>query len=275
MYRGRFAPSPTGPLHFGSLVAALASYLDARAGGGAWLVRIEDLDTPRNVPGAGDDILRTLEQFGFAWDEPVVWQSRRLELYRAALDRLKAAGLAYPCSCSRRETGGGPYQGTCRNGPRDPGHPLSWRVRADDEDGDFIVRRSDGIFAYQLAVIVDDGAQGITDVVRGADLLDSTPRQLHLQRLLSLPNPRYLHVPVAMNEAGEKLSKQNHAPPLDSANPARELREALRFLGQCDVDSVKPEEIIQEAIRNWDPEYFRSHAPSGSSACRAEALPHD
>jgi len=221
-------------------------------------VRMEDLDTPRNVPGADEDILRTLEQFGFTWEEPVVRQSRRIELYQATLDRLNAAGLAYPCSCSRRETGGGPYPGTCRNGPRDPDRPLSWRVRADDRGGDFIVLRSDGIFAYQLAVVVDDAAQGITDVVRGADLLDSTPRQLYLQNLLGLPHPRYLHVPVALNDAGEKLSKQNHAPSLDSANPSRELREALRFLGQRDVDSPTPEEIIQEAIRNWNP-----HAPLG------------
>jgi glutamyl-Q tRNA(Asp) synthetase len=257
VYRGRFAPSPTGPLHFGSLIAALASYLDARAAGGAWLVRMEDLDTPRNVPGADEDILRTLEEFGFVCDEPVVWQSRRIELYQSALERLRGAGLAYPCSCSRRETGGGPYPGTCRNGPRDARRPLSWRVRADDEGGDFIVLRSDGIFAYQLAVVVDDGTQGITDVVRGADLLDSTPRQLYLQMLLELPHPRYLHVPVALNEAGEKLSKQNHAPPLNGANPARELREALRFLKQPDVDSAMPEEIIREAIRNWNPDAMR------------------
>jgi glutamyl-Q tRNA(Asp) synthetase len=251
VYRGRFAPSPTGPLHFGSLVAALASYLDARAAGGAWLVRMEDLDTTRSVPGADKDILRTLEEYGFVSDEPVVWQSGRIELYRAALDRLRAAGLAYPCSCSRRETGGGPYPGTCRNGPRDPEKPLAWRVRAEDEGGDFIVLRSDGIFAYQLAVVVDDAAQGITDVVRGADLLDSRPRQVYLQRLLGLPQPRYLHVPVALNEAGDKLSKQNHAPPLDRGNPVRELREALRFLGQGDVDSTRPEEIMGEGIRNW------------------------
>jgi glutamyl-Q tRNA(Asp) synthetase len=257
VYRGRFAPSPTGPLHFGSLVAALASYLDARASGGAWLVRMEDLDTPRNVPGADAEILRTLEQFGFAWDEPVVWQSQRIELYRAALDRLRAEGLAYPCSCTRRETGGGPYPGTCRNGPRDPGRPLSWRVRTEDEGGDFIVLRSDGVFAYQLAVVVDDGAQGITDVVRGADLLDSTPRQLDLQTLLGLPHPRYLHVPVALNDAGEKLSKQNHAPPLDHTNPARELREALRFLRQREAGSAPPEEIIREAIENWNPNALR------------------
>ncbi len=261
MYRGRFAPSPTGPLHFGSLVAALASYLDARAAGGAWLVRMEDLDTPRNVPGADEDILRTLERFGFTWDEPVVRQSQRIALYQGALDRLRAAGLAYPCSCSRRETGGGPYPGTCRNGPRDPGRPLSWRVRSEDEGGDFIVLRSDGIFAYQLAVVVDDGAQGITDVVRGADLLDSTPRQLYLQTLLGLPHPRYLHVPVALNEAGEKLSKQNYAPPLDAANPARELREALRFLRQRDVDGAAPEQIIREAIRNWKPKDFGPLVP--------------
>jgi glutamyl-Q tRNA(Asp) synthetase len=218
---------------------------------------MEDLDTPRNVAGADEDILRTLEQFGFRWDEPVVWQSQRLERYRETLNRLTAEGLAYPCSCSRHETGGGPYPGTCRNGPRDPARPLSWRVRADDEEGDFIVLRSDGIFAYQLAVVVDDGAQKITDVVRGADLLDSTPRQLYLQTLLGLSHPRYLHVPVALNEAGEKLSKQNHAPPFDRANPARELREALRFLGQRDVNSALPDEIMQEAIRNWNPDALR------------------
>jgi glutamyl-Q tRNA(Asp) synthetase len=254
VYRGRFAPSPTGPLHFGSLVAALASYLDARAAGGAWLVRMEDLDTARNVAGADVDILRTLERFGFTWDEPVVWQSRRIALYQAALDRLRAAGLAYPCSCSRRETGGGAYPGICRNGPHKPGQPLSWRVRTEDEGGDFIVLRSDRVFAYQLAVVVDDGAQAITDVIRGADLLDSTPRQLYLQALLDLPHPRYLHVPVALNEAGEKLSKQNHALPLDSANPARELRKALRFLGQRDVDSAAPDDVMREAVRNWNPD---------------------
>jgi len=189
MYRGRFAPSPTGPLHFGSLVAALASYLDARAHSGKWLVRIEDVDLPRTVPGAADNILRTLHAFGFNWDEPVISQSQRTAAYEAALRQLRDAGYAYPCSCSRAEAGE-VYPGTCRSGPKNPDRPLSWRVR-NNCGGDFVIRRSDGLFAYQLAVVVDDAAQQITDVVRGDDLLDSTPRQVHLFRLLGIPAPRY------------------------------------------------------------------------------------
>lgn len=197
MYRGRFAPSPTGPLHFGSLVAALASYLDARAAGGEWILRMEDLDTPRNVAGAAAGIMRTLEQFGLEWDGSVIYQSQRLEVYEAALERLRRDGVAYACSCSRRETGGGIYAGTCRTGIGDAGKPVAWRVRVENtragfrdraagwfeqdlarEVGDFVALRADGLYAYQLAVVVDDAAQGITDVVRGADLLDSTPRQI-------------------------------------------------------------------------------------------------
>jgi glutamyl-Q tRNA(Asp) synthetase len=214
---GRFAPSPTGPLHFGSLVAAVASYVDARSKGGKWLVRMEDIDTPRVVPGADADILRTLEGFGFDWDGPVLYQSARTGAYRAALDQLRRNGFVYPCSCSRTTTA----PCTCTSGSR-------WRVRFEGDD--FTVLRADGIFAYQLAVVVDDAYQSVTDVVRGADLLDSTPRQIHLQKLLGLPTPRYRHVPVVVNDKGEKLSKQTLAPPLDPSNPAAQLEAALRFL---------------------------------------------
>jgi glutamyl-Q tRNA(Asp) synthetase len=208
---GRFAPTPTGHLHFGSLVTAVASYLDARAQGGNWLVRIEDIDTPRVVPGAADDILRTLEHFGFEWDGPVLHQSTRLDAYQDALDHLKQNGFVYsvfvPANNANR-----------------------WRVRFCEDD--FTVLRSDGIFAYQLAVVVDDAYQQITEVVRGADLEDSTPRQLHLQKLLGLPSPGYRHVPVVTNENGEKLSKQTQAPPLDPDHAAELLANALRFLEQ-------------------------------------------
>lgn len=259
-YRGRFAPSPTGPLHFGSLVAALGSYADARAAAGEWLVRMEDLDPPREQPGAADAILRGLEAFGFEWDGPVMRQSLRGDAYRDALDRLAALGASYPCACTRKELqdsaltapdGSLVYPGTCREG-LPPGKAMRGvRVRVGDaviafddavqgrvvqhlarEVGDFVVRRADGLVAYQLAVVVDDAAQGITDIVRGADLVDSTPRQIHLQRLLGLATPRYAHLPVAVNDAGEKLSKQTLAAPIDAAHPARALVAALRFLGQ-------------------------------------------
>jgi glutamyl-Q tRNA(Asp) synthetase len=207
---GRFAPSPTGPLHFGSLVAAVASYLDARSQNGSWLVRIEDIDTPRVVPGSADGILRTLERFGFEWDGAVLYQSTRLNAYREALDRLRRDGQVYPVFV--------PANSASR-----------WLVRYSEDD--FTVLRSDGIFAYQLAVVVDDAFQNITDVVRGADLLDSTPRQIHLQELLDLPTPLYKHVPVVTNEKGEKLSKQTLAPPLNLDAVPELLIDALRFLG--------------------------------------------
>lgn len=216
---GRFAPTPSGPLHFGSLVAAVASYIDARSRGGKWLVRMEDIDTPRVVPGSADDILRTLEAFGFEWDGPVLYQSTRIDAYQAALEQLKRGGFVYPCSCTRTTT----EPCTCTSGSR-------WRVHLPGDD--FTVLRADGIFAYQLAVVVDDAYQQITDVVRGADLLDSTPRQIHLQKLLGLPTPRYVHVPVVVNEKGEKLSKQTLAPPLDASDAPELLIRALRFLGQ-------------------------------------------
>ena len=260
-YRGRFAPSPTGPLHFGSLVAAIASYCDARAAGGHWLVRIEDVDLPRSRPDAESAILATLGHYGFAWDGDVVRQSERAESYEFALSRLRANGDAYECACARRELGTAPpgaggervYPGTCRGGiPADRRGRLqrAWRVRVGDariefrdrlqgpqvqdlarEVGDFVVRRADGLYAYQLAVVVDDALQGITHVVRGADLLASTPRQILLQRLLGYPPASYLHAPVAINADGEKLSKQTHAAALPKdALPA--LLAAWRFLDQ-------------------------------------------
>lgn len=258
-------------MHFGSLVAALASWLDARANGGRWLLRMEDLDTPRCSARWADDILRTLERFGFVWDEPVLYQSTRIDAYREALATLRREGAAYPCSCSRRKAGDGVYPGYCSAGRRRPG-PCSWRVRVDAcpvslhdrvfglyeqnlarEVGDFVVLRADGIFAYQLAVVVDDARQRITDVVRGADLLDSTPRQIRLQRLLRLPQLRYLHIPVATNEAGEKLSKQTNAPPL--GDPLPELRAALRFLNQpeYEITTANPRELLSRAAETWDP----------------------
>lgn len=231
---GRFAPTPSGPLHFGSLVAAVASYLDARSRDGKWLVRIEDIDTPRVVPGSADDILRTLERFGFEWDGPVLYQSTRIDAYREALDQLKRGGFVYPCSCTR--TTAEPC--TCTSGAR-------WRVRFPGDD--FTVLRADGIFAYQLAVVVDDAYQQITDVVRGADLLDSTPRQIHLQELLGLPTPRYVHVPVVTNEKGEKLSKQTLAPPLNITAAPELLLGALHFLGQ----PIPPHEGIASVSSIW------------------------
>jgi len=239
---GRFAPTPTGPLHFGSLVTAVASYLDARSQGGEWLVRIEDIDTPRVVPGSDADILRTLERFGFEWNGPVLYQSTRIDAYREALGALKRNGFVYACSCSRTTT----TPCKCTSGSR-------WRVRYGEDD--FTVLRSDGIFAYQLAVVVDDAYQGITDVVRGADLLDSTPRQIHLQKLLGLPSPRYRHVPVVTNENGEKLSKQTLAPALDVDAAPELLTRALLFLGQTipkDVSDSGLDSIWAWATSHYD-----------------------
>lgn len=268
MPTGRFAPSPSGPLHFGSLVAALASWLDARATASRWLVRIEDLDQPRVQHGASDEILRTLDRLGLYWDGEVTFQSRRIALYEQALARLRDT---YLCGCSRREIadsavslaadGAQVYPGTCRAGLPAGKSARALRIRVagsvtlrdrvqgeltqdlEREVGDFVLRRADGQFAYQLAVVVDDADQGVTDVVRGADLLDSTPRQIYLQRLLGLPAPRYLHVPVAVDARGEKLSKQTGAGAIGKAD----LRSALRFLGQPDSETPA------EAARAWDP----------------------
>ena len=279
-YRGRFAPSPTGPLHFGSLVAALGSYLDARAAGGEWLVRVEDLDTPRSSRAEADDILRTLEAFGFEWDGEVRFQGERVTHYEDALARLRAKGATYRCRCSRREIAdsalqgidGPVYPGTCRVLAIPESTPASVRIRTDTEEiafddrlqgriaqrletdiGDFVLQRKDGLVAYQLAVVVDDAEQGITDIVRGADLLLSTPRQIWLQRQLGLPLPRYLHLPVALNDAGQKLSKQTLAPALDRGHALSELGRALAFLGQAPVEATTPAGLLAAAIAGWQP----------------------
>lgn len=278
-YRGRFAPSPTGPLHFGSLVAAVASFLDARAAAGEWRVRIEDVDTTRTVPGAADDILRTLEALGLHWDGQVVRQSDRTRHYERALERLRSQGVVYRCRCSRKEISdsglAGPegpiYPGTCRSLELPLTTPGAERFLTQDEPvefvdrvqgtiiqrvehdvGDFVLKRRDGLHAYQLAVVVDDADQGITDVVRGADLLWSTPRQIALQRRLGYPTPRYLHVPVATNAQGEKLSKQTFARAVGHEDRCADLRQALQFLGQPAPAGDRPEELLAAAASAWD-----------------------
>ena len=281
-YRGRFAPSPSGSLHFGSLIAAVSSYLEAKKHRGAWLLRMEDLDTPRTVPGAADDILRTLEAYGLHWDEAVLYQSQRTTAYAEALHDLQHSDMAYPCTCSRKEIAdsalhgieGHIYPGTCRNGIAEGKQARAWRVRTstqaitfedalqsritqhlENEIGDFVVKRADGVFAYQLAVVVDDAFQGITHVVRGADLLTSTPRQLWLQGLFNLPTPHYMHLPVAVNGLGEKLSKQTSAAPVDSKNPVAMLWQILDFLRQHPPQFLQNERldtIWRWAIENWD-----------------------
>jgi glutamyl-Q tRNA(Asp) synthetase len=296
-YRGRFAPTPSGPLHFGSLVAALGSYLDARANRGAWLLRIEDLDTPRNAPGALDEILRQLEACALEWDEAIEYQSANLARYEAALAQLRARGAVFECSCSRREIAdssvrgieGPVYAGTCRRGAdasrwetvraaaaRRP--VRSWRAFAPDEDiafddllqgpqsqnvaravGDFIVHRASApgnaaMFAYQLAVVVDDAAQGITRVVRGADLLHSTARQIVLQRALDLPTPQYAHLPLALKANGDKWSKQTHAPPIEPARASNAVATALQFLGHRapgDLRGAPARELLDWGVAHW------------------------
>ena len=272
VYVGRFAPSPTGSLHLGSLVAALGSYVDARSHGGRWLVRMEDLDTARVIPGCADRILRTLEAFGLNWDGTIEYQSARIAHYAHALEKLRALGATFECSCPRRardpESG---YPGTCRGGPTRSG-PTATRFHVDDsvvsfedraqgkcrfalrERGDVIVRRRDGAFAYQLAVVVDDARQGITDVVRGADLLDSTPWQLALQRALLLPAPRYLHLPLVVEPTGEKLAKSRRSIALEGIEPASRLHAALRLLRQDPPDALKLEPaplVLEWACAHW------------------------
>jgi glutamyl-Q tRNA(Asp) synthetase len=288
-YIGRFAPSPTGPLHVGSLVAALASFLDARAAGGRWLVRMEDLDRPRCDPAAADTILRQLEAYGLAWDSVVLAQSQRDDAYAAALDALRAQGAMFPCSCTRSQLAQAPrnaegetvYPGTCRLHalPRVAVH--AWRVRVEQvrihffdrihgalqqdlatEVGDFVVRRADGLFAYQLAVVVDDAFQGVTHIVRGADLLWNTPRQIYLQRLLGLPTPAYAHVPLVTNAAGQKLSKQTLAPALPERGRRAVLAQALAALGHPpppDMVGAGPDELLAWAIAQWRVENVPLH----------------
>ncbi|MEQ1598031.1 MAG: tRNA glutamyl-Q(34) synthetase GluQRS [Methylotenera sp.] len=282
-YVGRFAPSPTGPLHFGSLVAAVASYCDAKSHGGKWLVRMEDLDKPREISGAADEILRTLEAFEFEWDDKIVYQSQRSEAYANALNTLKKQNLIYACTCTRKEIAdssnaqgidGLIYPRTCFNIPALRGNiHAAYRAVVIDKDirfldaiqgeitqnlahdvGDFIVKRADGLFAYQLAVVVDDAAQNITHIVRGADLLDSTPRQIYLQQLLGFKTPSYAHIPIAVNDAGEKLSKQTRVQPISMRLPEHQLFDALNFLGQnppAEIKNATLAEIWRWAITNW------------------------
>jgi len=284
---GRFAPSPTGPLHAGSLVAALASWLDARAQGGRWLVRIEDVDTPRCVPGADREILRQLEVLGLRPDEPPLWQSARGARYGQALAQLQAQGDAYGCACTRKEieqallAAGHPherhhelvYPGTCRAGLGgrvarawrvrcgDDAHPLviDWQDRrlgpqrqdVTREVGDFVIKRADGLWAYQLAVVVDDAEQGITHVVRGQDLADNTARQIHLQRLLGLPPPLYLHTPLVLDARGEKLSKQHGAPPLELTDPLAALQQAAAALALLVPPAEHQADWLAQAVTAW------------------------
>jgi glutamyl-Q tRNA(Asp) synthetase len=293
-YRGRFAPSPTGPLHFGSLVAAVASYLCARQAGGAWLVRIEDLDPPREMPGAADAIVKTLDAFGFQWNESILRQSSRTEAYREALDNLLRRRLAFPCSCSRSELQAAQdpdcpagdelhYPGWCRDGVRAPERPLAIRLRVDPgtitfddliqgpqacnvstDVGDFVIRRRDGLFAYQLAVVVDDAAQAITHVVRGTDLLGSTGRQILLQRALGFATPEYAHMPVVTDANGVKLSKSQGAAKIDPRRPSLELWRALRFLQQAPPDELRLSPT--STLWKWAVENWRAQALKGACA---------
>lgn len=277
-YIGRFAPSPTGPLHFGSLVAALASFLDARAHNGDWLLRIEDLDPPREDPESGDAICRTLERYGMLWDREVLWQSTRHTAYADALERLQTAGHLFACRCSRRQAGH-IYPGHCRDLALQDGTDRTLRLRVPDRTvschdrlqgrfsqqlaehvGDFIVRRRDGLYAYQLAVVVDDHQQQITDVVRGIDLLESTPRQCLLQDLLGLPRPRHAHLPVVVGDDGDKLSKQTFAAPVDAAPPGPLLFAALQLLGQSpptELHDAPPQELLDWACAHWQPDMLK------------------
>ncbi len=281
-YIGRFAPSPTGLLHIGSLLTALASYADARAHGGQWLVRIEDLDPPREMTGAASHILHTLEQFGFEWDGEVVYQSQRHHLYRAALDELIAKQHVYPCTCSRKTwhaaarqgVDGFVYNGACANQLhfKLPEHQTAaWRIRVPDETiafedqivgrytqnlaqdiGDFVLLRADGFWAYQLAVVVDDQAQNINHIVRGQDLLVSTPRQIYLQRCLNAPTPQYAHLPLLVNHLGQKWSKQTLAPALDMTAREQLLRQVMTYLGLPDCPAVnQPQDLLAWAVQHW------------------------
>ena len=268
MYRGRFAPSPTGPLHAGSLVAALASYLDAKAHSGTWLIRIEDVDTPRCIDGMDNIILQQLADLGLTPDEPPVYQSQRSHLYQTALDKLIVEHKVFPCSCSRKDVAAAIaqadqaakprhgeliYPGTCRHGMTQrlaPSAQPAWRFitygEVSAQIGDFVLKRADGCFTYQLAVVVDDALQGITHVVRGADLLDNTPRQIALQKALGYSTPQYLHTPLVMASDGEKLSKQNGAEALDISNPLKTLNPAAKLL-----NLAAQHDNITDALQAW------------------------
>jgi glutamyl-Q tRNA(Asp) synthetase len=283
-YRGRFAPSPTGLLHAGSLVAAVGSWLCARHAGGQWLVRMEDIDPPREVPGSAAAILAALPAFGLIADGPVIHQSSRLGAYAAAFEQLKRADLIFPCWCSRSDlaaAGGLHRDGRCLAGS-DARRAPAWRIRVPDETivfndrlqgaqrqnlresvGDFVIRRVEGFYSYQLACVVDDAWQGVTEVVRGNDLLDSTPRQIWLQRCLGLPTPRYLHLPLVLDRAGRKLSKSEHAQEVDPAAPLPGLRRALEFLGVGVRQAASdPRQLLQAALAQFDPQHLMQRSGS-------------
>lgn len=269
---GRFAPSPTGDLHFGSLVSAVGSYLEARSAGGKWLLRIEDIDPPREVAGSAGRIIDDLDRLGLRPDGPVLYQSGRLSAYQEIIGSLLQEGMAYPCGCSRKDLpDSGIYPGTCRNGIPPGRKPRSIRLRVDSGDctfrdrvqgevsgplanpgGDFVIRRADGFYAYQLAVVVDDHFQGVTQVVRGADLLDSTGRQIILQRALGLPTPEYMHLPVVVSADGKKLSKRSRTDPVKHQEPVFAVRQALRFLGQQPPPGMSLTRLWEWAIEHWN-----------------------
>ena len=291
MYTGRFAPSPTGLLHIGSLLTAVASYADARSNGGKWLVRMEDLDPPREMAGAASHILHTLEAFGFEWDGEVAYQSRRYALYEETLCRLKTAGLVYPCYCSRKDWQAGArrgadgfvYNGRCRHPDQRPalqGKQPAWRIRVPDrvigfsdgivgdyaqnlarDIGDFVLLRADGYWAYQLAVVADDAEQGVTHIVRGQDLLVSTPRQIYLQQCLDVPTPQYAHLPLLTNAQGQKWSKQTLAPALDLNRREQLLRQVFRYLNLPEApETDRPAELLDWAVTHWDMDKVPKHA---------------
>ncbi len=291
MYTGRFAPSPTGLLHIGSLLTAVASYADARSNGGKWLVRMEDLDPPREMAGAASHILHTLEAFGFEWDGEVAYQSRRYALYEETLCRLKSAGLVYPCHCSRKDwqaaaahgADGFVYNGRCRHPGQRPalqGKQPAWRIRVPDrvigfsdgivgdyvqnlagDIGDFVLLRADGYWAYQLAVVADDAEQGVTHIVRGQDLLVSTPRQIYLQQCLGVPTPQYAHLPLLTNAQGQKWSKQTLAPALDLNRREQLLRQVFRYLNLPEApETDRPAELLDWAVAHWDMDKVPKHA---------------
>jgi glutamyl-Q tRNA(Asp) synthetase len=292
-YTGRFAPSPTGDLHLGSLLAAIGSYVDARHHEGRWLVRIEDLDTPRVIPGSAARMLRTLDNFGLHWDGSVVYQSERIDLYRAAIDKLKSAGLTFECSCARSDRPKSAdicgYPGTCRGGPTRSG-PTATRFRLDHpvvlfDDRiqgecpvtgasrcDFVIRRKDGLFSYQLAVVVDDAAQHVTDVVRGADLLPSTSWQIALQRALHQPVVRYAHVPTVMDQTRGKLAKSRQSVAVDPDRAASTIAFVLRLLNHpppAELESAGPTSLLEWAVGSWNPQRLRG--VSTVTACHIEA----
>lgn len=280
-YKGRFAPSPTGPLHLGSLYTALASFLAARSKQGQWLVRIDDLDTPRNVKGAASDILKTLETFGLCWDGKVFYQSQQLEIYQSFIEQLIKAEKVYPCTCSRKTLADfSIYPRFCRDKITIPTEPYSLRLKTEsaiigfedflqgrtfhniaEKDGDFIIKRKEGIIAYQFAVVIDDFQQQITEVVRGFDLLNCTPPQIYLHQVLGLKTPTYLHVPIITHQNGQKLSKQSFAQAVDEQNPAKTLFYLLTLLNQnppLELQHASIAELLAWAIENWQPQQLKN-----------------